>query len=124
MQGRRVAYLCPSRLTGRSNPEDCGGVEVNRYFVDGTLSPSMTNLVAHFQNSRRIAARIASRATVDVLLGHSPLQYLGSKWGCGRARKCYTVHSPFAAELRSHWSGSPRLSMRAAWTVAKIIEGH
>lgn len=123
-QGQRVAYLCPSRLTSLSNPEDCGGVEVNRYFVDGSSSPSMTNLVAHLHRSRGVAARIASRETVNVLLGHSPLQYLGSLLGCRPVRKCYTVHSSFAAELRSNWSSRPRLRTRAAWTVAKIIEGY
>lgn len=123
-QGHRVAYVCPSRLASCENPEECSGVEVHRYFVGATSLPSITNLVAHFHRSRSIAARIASRGAVNVLLGHSPLQYLGALSGCRPIRKCYSVHSPFAAELRSNCPGRPRLSMRGAWAAAKRIEAH
>ena len=123
-QGHRVAYVCPSRLAGCDNPQECGGVEVHRYFVGETSLPSITNLVAHLHRSRGIAVRIASRGPVHVLLGHSPLQYLGALSGCRPIRKCYTVHSPFAAELRSNCPGRPRLSTRAGWVAAKRIEAH
>ncbi len=123
-QGHRVAYVCPSRLARCDKPEDCGGVEVHRYFVGQTSSPSIVNLAAHLYHSRRIAARIASQGPVTVLLGHAPLQYLGSLSGCHPKRKCYTVHSPFASELRSNYPNSPNLSRRGAWATAKRMEAH
>jgi len=123
-QGHRVAYICPSKLASCDKPEDCAGVEVNRYSVGETSSPSIINLAAHLYRSRRIAARIASRSAVSVLLGHAPLQYLGSLSGCSPKRKCYTVHSPFAAELRSNYPNRPKLSRRGAWAAAKRIEAH
>jgi glycosyltransferase involved in cell wall biosynthesis len=123
-QGHRVAYVCPSRLAGCDNPQKCEGVEVHRYFVGETSLPGIANLVAHLYRSRGVAARIASRGPVQVLLGHSPLQYLGALSGCRPIRKCYTVHSPFAAELRSNCPGRPRLRTRGAWAAAKRIEAH
>jgi len=123
-RGRYVAYLCPSRLAKGNEPEHCDGVDVYRYSIPTASSPSAANLAAHLYRSRRIAAHVASRGRVEALLGHSPLQYLGALLGCHSARKCYTVHSPFAAELRSNCSGRPSLSMRASWRLAERMDAY
>ena len=123
-RGWRVAYLCPSRRGDNPNPEDCKGVELHRYSLPPASSLNAKNLFGHLHWSRSIAALIASRGTIHVLLGHSPLQYLGALSGCHALRKCYTVHSPFAAELRSGCSGRPTLRMRVAWALAERMEAY
>jgi glycosyltransferase involved in cell wall biosynthesis len=121
-RGRRVAYLCPSGLVDRGKPELCDGVEVYRYSSPGASSPSVVNLITHLHRSRAIAARIASQGTIEALLGHAPLQYLGALSSCRPMRKCYAVHSPFVAELQSNRSGRPELSVRVAWGISGVLE--
>lgn len=121
-RGRRVAYLCPSRLVGTGNPELCDGVEVHRYSSPGVSSPSVANLMAHLHHARSVTARIASNCAIEALLGHSPLQYLGALSSCRPIRKCYAVHSLFVAELLSNCSGAPGLNVRLACTLSKMFE--
>ena len=121
-RGRHVAYLCPSQLVGTLNPEHCDGVEVHRYLSPGATWPSAASLMVHLRHARRITARIESNCAIQALLGHSPLQYLGALSSCRPMRKCYAVHSPFAAELLSNCSGAPTLNVRLACAVAGNLE--
>lgn len=122
IRGRRVAYLCPSWLADRGDHELCDGVEVHRYSFPSAPSPSVVNLMVHLQRSRKIAACIASQGKIDALLGHAPLQYLGALSSCRAMRKCYAVHSPFVAELKSNRSGTPGFRVRLAWAISGWLE--
>jgi glycosyltransferase involved in cell wall biosynthesis len=119
---RQVAYLCPGRPVGIGNPELCDGVEVHRYLSPGISSPSVANLMVHLHHARTVTARIASNYTIEALLGHSPLQYLGALSSCRPVRKCYAVHSLYVDELLSNCSMAPGLKIRLACAVSGMLE--
>lgn len=105
-QGHEVHFLCGTDEPITSNPVEHAGVKLWRYPNPRRPSPSPFNLLGHLYGSWRVAGKIAEAARIDCINGHSPLQFLGatSALAESRIRKVYSVHSPFADELRAQWS--------------------
>lgn len=70
-----------------------------------------------------MARQICARHSVEAVLGHAPLPYLGVLTGCPQsARRCYAVHSPFVAELQANQENRPSVRHRLSWRAAGLIE--
>lgn len=122
-RGYAVTYLCPSTAVDRISRERVDGVDLRRYPAPAAPSPSVNNLRHHWRLARRIARAVRSERCVIALLGHAPLQYFAAAAACGtEVRRCYAVHSPFAAELREGAGKSPSFRQRLAWRAAAILE--
>ncbi len=123
LRDRYVAYLCPAEHSSSSNPEIIDGVEVWRYTAPKATSPSLVNLLAHLNCSRRTAGLIRERHRIAAVLGHAPLQYLGALAGAGAGtRKCYAVHSPFVEEWKSNLQLNSKLRKRLALPIVARME--
>jgi glycosyltransferase involved in cell wall biosynthesis len=122
-RGHEVAYVCPSAAVERATTETIDGVDLRRYPAPAAPSPSVDNLRRHLERSREATRGVLAARRIDLLLGHSQLQYFGAAAACPReVRRCYGVHSPFAQELREHVAASPTLRQRLAWRGASWME--
>lgn len=122
-RGRRVVYLCPSPAVTATARERVDDVEIWRYPAPAAPSPSFRNVLRHWTRSRAIVRTVRAQAPIAALLGHTQLQYLAIARYCSRqVRRCYAVHSPFAAELREAAVAAPSLRQRVSWRAARVVE--
>jgi glycosyltransferase involved in cell wall biosynthesis len=124
-RGFRVCYVCGTYDRQPTNPTVQHGVELWRYPFPQAVSPDPRNILDHVRSTYRLTRRITENANVIAINGHTPLQFLGASLAMRRAKvaKVYTVHSPFAEELSSQWSGDrPSWKRKAALHVAEKID--
>lgn len=118
-----VAYLCPSDLVERVTSTEADGVSLWRYPSPVAPSPSAGNVRQHVRWVRHAMRALVTERPVTTLLGHAPLQYLIAATICSLGvRRCYAVHSPFAAELRENITYRPTLKQRLSWLGARWME--
>lgn len=122
----RVSYLCAGPAD-RDLPdrEEVGEVVVYRYRPpDGSR---LQRLRGHLRESVRLLARIHDDRPVNILTGHSPLQFHGAAKQARRLpdraglRTNFTVHSPFDDEITPVGGRIP-LTTRLAIAIARRID--
>ena len=104
-QGHRVFYLAGSKESKPVNPTLYKGVEVWRYSLPRAQSPSLSNLLVHIFQSRKLAKQISRSCPIAYLNGHDPLQFLGAFWALKRKgiKTSFSVHSPLVQENKARW---------------------
>jgi glycosyltransferase involved in cell wall biosynthesis len=124
-QGMPTSYLCcgsDSQVEPMRTSQE-RGVRVIRYRPP-MQGNRLTKLRFHIRRTSQLARELAEAETVDVVNGHSPLQYAGVIRALGKrpAVRHYTVHSPFDDELASNSRQAASLPMRAAVFGARWVE--
>lgn len=70
-------------------------------------SPSLANLRAHRASTRKLVEKLVARQSYALHHGHIPLNFLGGTDATSDRRQIerqvYTMHSPYAHELRAQW---------------------
>jgi glycosyltransferase involved in cell wall biosynthesis len=90
-------------------------------------SPSLANLRAHRRATEEIVVKLLRSHPYGLHHGHIPLNFLGAtdapEARSRIARHVYTVHSPYAHELRAQWEQSGiTLKRRLALVLARRLE--
>jgi glycosyltransferase involved in cell wall biosynthesis len=125
-QGHAVSYVCcaPPAMRALSSRERLRGVDVWRYPAPRDGAPRLSKLRHHVRESGRRVREIAAARPIEVLHGHSPLQFLGAARALHgtTVRKVYVVHSPFDDELLSnvHGAVAPWGLRLAAWLARRV----
>jgi len=120
-KGHSVHYLCGTREQKLALDSVVDhGVQLWRYTMPDGNRFGASKFIAHMFASHRLARHIFLQGQVDVLNGHSPLQYLGATLALERPITCcYSSHSPWPDEmiangLCSGMSGGFKLAL-ATW---------
>lgn len=132
-QGHRVFYLAGSKESKPANPTVYKGVEVWRYSLPRAQSPSLSNLLVHIFQSRKLARQISRSCPIAYLNGHDPLQFLGAFWALKRKgiKTSFSVHSPFVQENKAGWGLSsdsqdgtkkPTMKQKLALRLLNVLE--
>lgn len=117
-RGHQVHYLCGERSASRQRTVH--GVTIHSYSYPETSG--LSALKRHVMESAACASRIAANEKVDILVGHSPLQYRGALRGIGEtSRRIYSVHSPFVDEIGGDASALKSFFRKR---IAKSIDGN
>ncbi|MDP0501001.1 MAG: glycosyltransferase family 4 protein [Verrucomicrobiota bacterium JB022] len=116
-EGAEVHYLCVSPAGPYDQPVESEGVQVWRHPPAPAKAKGWARLQHHLRESERLARCIYGQTRIDLVYGHTPLQYAGALRPL-RARKrprlAYAVHSPYALEMRyNDEAHEPRSWMRA-----------
>ena len=122
-KGKEVQYLCASPFVKGWDAQNKNGVRVWRYEQPRFKSPSIRNLFSHLFRSWLLSRKIARQGKIEVVLGHSPLQYLGAILGLkGAVKRCYGVHSPFVEELKANQEDARTFKQMLSFEIAEKIE--
>jgi len=115
-EGHEVHYLCVSGAGPYDQPVESDGVQVWRHPEAPDSARGYARLQHHLEASRTLAHRIQDRTSLDLVYGHTPLQYLGALDAVKdqELTRAFAVHSPYALEMRlNDLAREPRRWMRA-----------
>lgn len=112
-RGHNVTFVCCTPQTNASLPprEIVRNVAIRRYRPPGEWMPRIARLRYHIHQTGRCIREASAERTIDVLSGHTPLQFLGAarQLQNGPVFKTFFVHSPFDDEQLANVAG------RAGW---------
>ncbi|MFG0332235.1 MAG: glycosyltransferase family 4 protein, partial [Maioricimonas sp. JB049] len=124
--GHRVTYVCCSPEAGPAPAlETVGNVELRRYPLPARSLTVAGRLWSHVSRTARLVADVHRKSPIDVVCGHSPLQFWGATRALRRHRvvRNYTVHSPFDEEVLANTpAGELDLHTRARAVAAAWID--
>lgn len=102
-RGHSVTVVCEDLHGHGLQKEIAAGVTVLRYRLPTARGLAIRRHSQHIQAVDRLLAEHVHKPP-DVLHGHSLFQYVAAlRRYKGKARSCYTIHSPFVDELRIAW---------------------
>ncbi len=122
--GYDLHFLCGTYQKNYSNPTRINGIQLWRYQFPKAPSPSPANLWGHLYGTWLLTQKIAGKADIGYLNGHSPLQFLAACYALKHkdCRKVYSVHSPFVEELKENWSQVASSKIQFALSIVRQLE--
>jgi glycosyltransferase involved in cell wall biosynthesis len=125
-RGHPVTFVCCAPKTNSTLPprEMIRGVVVRRYRPPAEWLPRMARLRHHVHQTGRCVDEAACERSIDILCGHTPLQFLGAARKLRQAAfKTFFVHSPLDDELLSNSSGRVGWQRRLRARLGRWVDG-
>ena len=123
--GHDVWVVAPDVVGGAPEREEHDGIQVLRYPLPTYAALDPRRASAH-QRATATLLRNQLKRPIDVVHGHSPLQYAGAFSAASpRTRLVYTVHSPAALEAKASApaaAGFARVRVRAQAAMLRRVE--
>ena len=114
-RGHRVTAVCEDRHGRNVQKEIIEGVTVLRYRLPPSRGLAIRRHAQHIQAARQMLNEYLSDPP-DIVHGHGLFQYIAAlRQFKGRARFCFTIHSPFVDELRITWGGQGLKGWLKTW---------
>jgi glycosyltransferase involved in cell wall biosynthesis len=125
-RGHQVTFVCCARNGNASFPEQelIRNVTIRRYRPPAKWTPQIARLQYHIHQTGRCINEAAACRPIDVLSGHTPLQFLGAARQLRhRAFKTFLVHSPLDDELLANVTGQANWKLRLRARCGKWVDG-
>lgn len=125
-QGHPVTFVCCTPQGQPSLPprEMVGNVAIRRYNAPAQWMPRIARLRYHIRQTGRCIGEAAAERTIDVLSGHTPLQFLGAARQLRQtAFKTFLVHSPLDDELLANVAGHANWKQLLGARLGKWVDG-
>ena len=125
-RGHQVTFVCCAPQTNSSLPprEMVRNVSIRRYRPPGKWMPRIARLRYHIRQTGRCVGEAAAERKIDLLSGHTPLQFLGAARQLRQAAfKTFLVHSPLDDELLANALGRASWKQRLRARLGRWVDG-
>jgi len=126
-RGHQVTFVCCAPLRKQHLPQQevVRNVTIRRYRPPGGWMPQIARLGYHIRQTSRCIGEAAAARKIDVLSGHTPLQFLGAarQLRQGGGPRIFVVHSPLDDEILANAAGRAGWKQHVRARLGKWVDG-